>query len=49
MLQTNQIQEKYYNLDQIQYTIVLISVSNKIHINTLYILHIVNIYKIHTK
>lgn len=39
--------EKYYNLDQIQYTLVLTSVSNKIHINPLYLLHTINLYRKH--
>lgn len=38
---------EYYNLDQIRYMLVLISVSNKIPINTMYLLHLNNIYSKH--
>lgn len=46
MLQKNHIPEKN-NLDQTQYTLVLSSVSNNIHINTLHFLHIIDVYKKH--
>lgn len=41
------IQDKYYNLDQTQNTLMLICISNKIHVDTFYLLHIIKIHRKH--
>lgn len=42
---TKHIQDKYYNLDQTQNTIMLICISNKINVDTFYLLHIIKIHR----
>lgn len=41
----NRIQGKNSNLDQMENTLLFIYVSDKIHIDTLYLLHIVRIQR----